>query len=122
MTSNAWLIVMVPSNVSFLVVPTTGNKPAKQDSFQDNPQTIAPPKRWGSRVGFVAPELSEQLQRVGYTLFRNHDALSVVVPNLEPRQKTAQMPAMDENWNIVSLEKRRYNRDLGFRLRGQNSN
>ncbi len=37
-------------------------------------------------------------------LFRDHDALRVVVPNLQSRQETAKVPTVNEHWNAVSLE------------------
>ena len=113
---------MVLPIASSLVVPTTGNKPAEQDAFQNDTQAIPPSKRRKSCTGIVALELRQQLQGVSYTLFRNHDALSVVIPNLKSGQETSEMPTVNKHWNVVSLEQRRHNCDFGLRNWGQDSN
>src|SRR5688572_18917453 len=119
--ADAWSGLMVVASTAIFVFPTTGNKPAKQEPLQDDTQAIPTTKRRRG-AGVVAPEFSQQLQGVGHALFRNHDALGVVAANLQAGQKASQMAAMDEHRNVVSLEKRRYNRNLGFRLWGQHSN
>jgi hypothetical protein len=96
---------MVLTRASLLVVPTTGNKPAEQYPFQDDAQAIPPTKRRRLGTGVVTPEVRKQLQGIGYTLFRNHNALGVVVANLESGQKASEMPTVNEHGNVVSLEK-----------------
>ena len=59
---------------------------------------------------------------IGDTLFRNHDALSVVAANLQPWQQTPEVPTVNEHRNIVSFEQRGHDRDFGFRLWRQHSN
>jgi len=113
--------VLILLQAGSLVVPTTGNEPAEQAAFQDDTQPITPAKRRRSHAGFVAPEVSQQFEGVHYALFRDHDALGVVASDLQSREETSEVPTVNENRNVVSLEKRRHDRNLGLRLWEQHS-
>lgn len=95
---------MVLTRTNALIIPTTGHDPPKQDCFQDDAKAIPPAKRGKCRVGVISPEVSQQLQGVADALFRNHDALRVVVPDLESGHETTEVSAVHEHRNIVSLE------------------
>lgn len=107
---------------SILVIVAAGHKPTKENALKNDTQSVPPTERWRVWAGVVSPEFSEQLQCVGCALFRNHDALSVVVPNLKSGQETPEMPTVNEHWDVVRLQQRSYNRKLGLRLWRQDSN
>lgn len=57
-----------------------------------------------AELRIVAPEAGEQFHGIPGVLFRNHDALHVGTADLESRQETSEMPAMNEHGDIVGLE------------------